>query len=234
MIKGIFIAGRGLDARMKNLESVANNLANLNTIGFKREVPFSEILNQAGDVKVIQNTDYRQGNLIQTSSPLDLAIYGSGFFVVKTNSGEELTRDGRMQISSDGFLVDGQGNKVLGKQGAININSFMLDNNQTITVDKNGQVKVGDHIVDTLLIAQPFDSQDIQRASGGNLTTPGGAKIVDQSGYEIKQGYLEESNVNPLKEMEAMINLSTQYQSTQKVVNTLDQSLNEANQIGKV
>ena len=139
-----------------------------------------------------------------------------------------------MQISSDGFLVDRQGNKVLGKQGAININSFMLDNNQTITVDKTGEIKVGDHIVDTLLIAKPFDPQDIQRTAGGNLTAPGGAKIVDQSDYQIKQGYLEESNVNPLLEMEAMINLSTQYQSTQKVVNTLDQSLNEANQIGKV
>jgi len=65
MVKGIYTAANGLNARMKNLEIVANNLANLNTTGYKRQVPFSEVLSQAGNVQVQQMTDFREGNFIR-------------------------------------------------------------------------------------------------------------------------------------------------------------------------
>ena len=235
MVKGIYVAAIGLDARMKNLETVANNLANINTTGYKRGVPFSEILNQAGDVQIEHVTDYKQGDLAETSNPLDLAISGKGFFVVQTNNGDELTRGGNFKISDDGFLTDANGNKVRGKNGSINLLSYNMDKNQQLTITKDGQVKVGDNVVDSLLIAQPLDAQQTVRTSGVNFNTGNGGFIVaDEKDYDIKQGYLEESNVNPIQEMEEMIQLNTEYGSAQKMINFLDQSLDEANQIGKV
>jgi len=234
MIKGIYVAARGLDSRMKNLEIVSNNLANINTTGFKREVPFSEIMNQAGQTQIQKVVDYSQGTLTQTSNPLNLAISGKGFFVVQTPNGNELTRNGNFQIDSNGFLTDGQGNKVLGRNGQINLLSYSLDKNQQVTVSNTGMLKVGDTIVDTLMIAKPVDPQDITRTGGTNFLSNSGIKPVDENNFQVKQGYLEESNVNPIKEMEEMIQLNTEYGSAQKMINFLDQSLDEANQVGKV
>ncbi|MCL5030686.1 MAG: flagellar hook basal-body protein [Bacteroidetes bacterium] len=235
MIKGIYTAARGLDARMKNLDIVANNLANINTTGYKREIPFSEIMNQAGNIQVRQMTDFRPGDLVQTSNPFDLALSGNGFFVVQSDNGMVLTRNGNFQISQDGFLVDQAGNKVLGKNGAININKFLLDKNATVTISKTGEIKSGNLVIDNLLIATPDDPQASERLTGEDFSLQNsGFQIAPENEYEVKQGYLEESNVNPIKEMEAMIQINNEYDSAHKMINYLDKSLDEANQIGKV
>lgn len=235
MVKGIYTAARGLDARMKNLEIVANNLANVNTTGYKREVPFSEILNQAGNVQVSQMTDYRPGNFVQTSNPLDLAISGNAFFVIRTDQGPQLTRNGNFTVSNDGFLVDQDGNKVMGKNGAISLNSLQLNKQQSITISDNGEIKMGNLVVDKLLIAKLQDPQQAQRTTGVDFSVENsGFQIADENDYQVKQGYLEESNVNPIKEMEAMIQINNEYDSSHKIINYLDKSLDEANQIGKV
>ncbi len=235
MIKGIYTAARGLNSRMKNLEIVANNLANLNTTGFKRQVPFSEIINQYGKVEIKKATDYGQGNLIETSNPLDFAISGKGFFVIKTENGPQLTRNGRFNISVDGYIVTKQGNKVMGKKGPISINNLSMDKDKKLTISLNGEIKYGNEVIDTLLIADMNNPELSERAPGGNFTTDNaGFQIASPNTYNIKQGYQEESNINPIKEMEAMILLNTEYDSARKVINFLDRSLGQANQIGKV
>ena len=235
MIKGIYTAARGLNSRMKNLEIVANNLANLNTTGFKREVPFSEVMNQYGQVGIQKATDYQQGNLAETSNPLDVAISGKGFFVVQTENGAELTRNGQFKISDDGYIVTRDGNKVLGRNGAINVNNLLLDKDKVLTITQKGGIKYGDNVIDSLLIAKMNDPQASERTTGVNFNADNdGFQIADPDSYVIKQGYLEESNINPIKEMEAMIQLNSEYDSSSKVINYLDQSLDEANQIGKV
>ena len=235
MIKGIYTAARGLNSRMKNLEIVANNLANLNTTGFKREVPFSEVMNQYGKVDIQKATDYQQGDLMQTSNPLDVAISGNGFFVVQTENGAELTRNGQFKISDDGYIVTRDGNKVLGRNGAINVNNLLLDKDKVLTITQKGGIKYGDNVIDSLLIAKMNDPQASERTTGVNFNADNdGFQIANPDSYVIKQGYLEESNINPIKEMEAMIQLNSEYDSSSKVINYLDQSLDEANQIGKV
>ena len=235
MVKGIYTAARGLNSRMKNLEIVANNLANLNTTGFKREVPFSEVMNQYGKVDIQKATDYQQGDLMQTSNPLDVAISGNGFFVVQTENGAELTRNGQFKISDDGYIVTRNGNKVLGRNGAINVNDLLLDKDKVLTITQKGDIKYGDNLIDSLLIAKMNDPQSSERTTGVNFNADNnGFQIADPDSYVIKQGYLEESNINPIKEMEAMIQLNSEYDSSSKVINYLDQSLDEANQIGKV
>lgn len=235
MVKGIYVAARGLNERMQNLEIVANNLANINTTGYKREVPFSEILNQAGNPVIQHVTDFSQGSLVQTSNPLDLAISGTGFFVVQTKYGDQLTRNGNFQISGDGYIVDQQGNMLLGKNGPINVMSYSTDKNQKITVTGDGELKIGNNLVDSLIIGKPWEQGQAVRGSGVDFTTgPAGFQLVNEKDFQIRQGYLEESNVNPVKELEEMIQLNTEYGSAQTVVNSLDQSLDEANQIGQV
>lgn len=234
MIKGIYTAARGLDARMKNLEIVSNNLANLNTTGFKKELPFSEIMNQYGNTTIQQLTDYRQGNLTQTNNPMDLAISGNGFFVVQTNNGQELTRNGSFKISNQGYLVDQQGNNVVGENGIIKIDMRSFEKQKEITISASGEVKYGNEPIDTLLIAKMDNPQDSGRSSGVDFSTAGGYQLANPSDYQVKQGYLEDSNVNPVSEMESMIQISNEYQSASKMITFLDKSLDEANQIGKV
>ncbi len=234
MIKGIYTAARGLDVRMKNLEVVANNLANLNTTGFKKELPFSEIMNQYGQTQVQQVTDFKQGNLTQTNNPLDLAISGKGFFVVQTDNGTQLTRNGSFKISNDGYLTDQQGNKVLGQSGFIKFDMLSFEKQKTITISKDGEVKYGNQPIDTLMIAKMDDQQDTTRTSGVDFSPNGGYQTANLSDYQVKQGYLEDSNVNPVNEMESMIQINNEYQSASKMITFLDKSLDEANQIGKV
>ena len=94
MIKGIYTAGRSLDHRIKNIDVIANNLANLGTTGYKREVPFTEVLNSFGEKSIRKVTSHMQGDILQTSNPLDLAISGQGFFVIKNENGEKELREG--------------------------------------------------------------------------------------------------------------------------------------------
>ncbi len=235
MIKGIYLAARSLDAKMKNLNIVANNLANINTTAFKKELPFSEIIDSYGNVQVKQLTDYKQGNLVQTSNPLNMGISGNGFFVVQTKNGMQLTRDGNFQVSPEGFLVDKDGNKVMGKNGAISLNTLSLENDHTITVQRDGEIKQGDKIIDSLLIAKMDQPENAYRTAGVDfLTGNTGIQAASEQEYQIRQGYLEESNVNPIQQMEQMIQLNNDFSSSQKMINFLDKSLDEANQIGTV
>ena len=235
MVKGIYTAARALDSRMRNLDIVANNLANVNTTGYKRELPFSEIIDQAGNAQIRQASDFRPGELAQTANPLDLALSGDGFFVVQSENGLQMTRDGKFSISNEGYLVNKQGYKVMGKSGAININMLQIDKQKEMTVSNSGEIKFGDQSVDNLLIVKPVDPQESSRISGENFSAgTNGFNVASVNEFQVKQGYVEESNVNPIKEMQDMILLNNEYDSAHKMINYLDKSLDEANQIGKV
>ncbi len=236
MIKGIYTAARSLEYKVKNIDVIANNLANLSTTGYKREVPFSEVINQMGDVQVKKVTSQRQGDVLQTANPLDLAITGKGFFAVKNDNGEiELTRNGRFKISDEGFLVDSSNQKVLGKNGPISMEDTMQNKDSKILVTKSGEIKIGDKTVDTLLIMNVGDSTQLVRANESNFTADGQQNFAaSENDYGISQGYLEGSNTNAIEEMEAMIQLNKEYESAQKIITALDQSLGQANEIGKV
>lgn len=236
MIKGIYYAARSLNNGFKKMSNIANNLANINTNGYKREIPFSEVMMSKGNSRLTQFTDFSAGSLVKTASPLDLAISGSGFFVVQTPKGNELTRNGHFQISDDGFLVDGNGNKLMGLKGAINLNDFLFDDeNKKLKILRNGEIRVGNKAVDNLLIMQADNPLSLQRDSNLDfISLTDDYMPVDENNFQVLQGYLEESNVNPIVEMEAMIKTSSDYQSSYKMVNFLDQSLQKANEVGRV
>lgn len=235
MIKGIYHAARSLETQNKNLERIANNLANLNTVGYKREGMFIQILNQLGLPQVKSPVDMSQGELVETKNPLDLAIVGVGLFVVKTEKGYEFVRNGNFQISQEGFLIDKEGRKVIGKNGEINLSEYQLDENNLLSISRTGEVKVGENVVDNLLIAKLNEDTYEHRKEGLNFDSVSDIQDLAEEGeYQILQGYLEESNVNPIQEMENMIRVSKDYESSYKMVISLDESLQKSVEIGKI
>lgn len=236
MIKGIYTAGRSLDYRIKNIDVIANNLANLDTTGFKREIPFCEIINKYGEVFVRKITSQQQGEILQTSNQLDLAISGKGFFLIKGEDGKiELTRDGRFKLNDEGFLVNYDNKKVLGKNGEISISESLLSKDPSIVISRSGEIKVGDKLIDTIRVVQVENDYELQRSGSSNfLPNENGYQDALDDTYSISQGFLESANTNPILEMESMIQLNKEYETAQKVISALDTSLGQANEIGKV
>lgn len=236
MIKGIYTVARSLEHRTKNIDVVANNLANINTTGYKREVPFSEYIDEFGQSYIKKISSQQQGETILTSNPLDMAIYGDGFFAVKDEEGKvELTRDGRFRISDEGYLVDANGKKVLGQNGTISLEEILRQKDSIFLVSSAGEIKIGNQLVDTLLIVKVDNPEELVRSGGSNFITNDENftnALADE--FKISQGYIEQSNTNPILEMESMIQLNKTYETSQKIINSLDQSLDLANQIGKV
>ncbi len=235
MVKGIYMAARNLDSKVKNIQIIANNLANISTTGYKREIPFSEIMSRFETDHKKQITDHNQGELLQTANPLNMAISGEGFFVLQTDNGYEMTRNGNFKISEEGFLINDQGFKVMGKKGEINVLEFALENDRSFSVANNGEITMGKMIVDELLIGRIDESQEVLRKEGLNFAFEDGDYFpADNNTYEIFQGFLENSNINPVLEMQAMIFNNKDFETTQKVINAFDQSMEKANEIGKI
>ncbi|SRR5690606_10673008 len=233
MIEGLYYGSRSLDTRSKNIESVAGNLANINTTGYKRQLPFSEVLLNTGEVLIKQYTDFSQGELVSTGNQLDAAISGEGYFVLRSDEGEEYTRSGKFKISSEGYIVNDQGFKVIGKSGEINIQDYLVQGKSQIQINSSGEIKIDDAVIDSLKIVKLNSVENMLRTSGLNFLCDDVTEL-NENEFEIHQGYLEESNVNPVIEMESMIMMNNEFESAHKVMKYLDQSLGQANEIGKV
>lgn len=204
---------------------IANNLANINTTGFKKDEMFFNVLEQTTQMKV--ETDFSQGALIETSNPLDFALSGRGFFVIETDEGEAYTRNGHFMSGSDGILRTSDGKPVLGNRGLIDIS---LDGEQTgkFTVSAKGEIFIDDEFIDTLKIMD-FDNLSGLKKSGKDLLVEDGNALGGVADNPtIFQGKLEESNVNPANEMINLIELHRQYESSQKSLKAIDDALKKA------
>jgi len=233
MIKGIYQSARSLLAANKNMEKISGNLANLNTVGFKREGLFSEILKSEGKSQIRSSIDTSQGEIYETLNPLDLALVGEGMFTIQTQNGYEFTRKGNFKISDDGFLVNEQGNKVIGKGGEINLMEYMNGEQTDIKIARNGSLSINEtHVADLLIVK--IDDYEKRKAGLNFNSTQDIQDLAQESEFEVRQGYLEESNVNPMIELENMINISKDYETAYKMVNYLDSSLEKTNDLGRI
>ncbi|MFA3783865.1 flagellar hook-basal body protein [Melioribacteraceae bacterium 4301-Me] len=236
MVKGIYAAARTLEKNNKLINIIANNLANMNSIGFKKDSTFSHIIDSYNIPQLSEYTDYTQGELEQTSNPLDLALKGKVFFALQDDNGEiYFTRNGKFTISENGYIVNGDGLKLLGKNGPINTNDNFFNNNEKIQINKNGNIKIGDIDVDSLLVVKFENDDQLTKVGADNYKiTYGSYLIAEDSDFEVQQGYLENSNVNAIEEMENMIKVSKDFESAQKVMNYIDNIMEKATEIGKV
>lgn len=235
MVKGLYKAASSLIAKQKNVEITANNLANINTTGFKREIPFSEIIARLDEQPKKQISDMSKGSFVETTNPLDLAINGDAFFMVKTDDGVELTANGRFTLDDEGFVVNEDGFRVQGANGEIDLSETIIGQGKEFEITKNGDVKIGKEIVNKILVAKVDDQTKMQRQSGQYFSFPqGGYSLASPDEFEVMQGHLEESNINPIIEMQNMIQIEKDFEATQKMISYMDQRMAKNREIGRI
>ena len=189
-------------------------------------------------------TDYSTGNYKVTDNATDLAIDGNGFFAVSFtdkagNTTVKYTRDGSFTVNKEGYLVTKDGDYVLNATGAMDgdpsqQNYIRVDPNAKITINQLGYVIQNDQIVGTVGVVD-VDNYDYLEKYGENLYNllPGGNRIATDA--TIEQGALETSNVNVVNEMVNMITIQRAYEAGQKVITSIDSTLDRAvNNVGKV
>ncbi len=195
-------------------EVVANNLANVNTDGFKGERAFARLLD--GNVPVVDAvTDLRTGAINATGNPLDVALSGEGFFVVQTPKGERLTRGGSLTIDADRRLVDAGGNPLLGADA-------VPAGAKQILIDPQGRVKADGKDVGRLRIETVAPGAHLQHEGGGQFSTKAARVEADPTRTKVRQGALEASNVSSLDSLIDMIAVQRAYGAVQKSISTLD------------
>lgn len=231
----------GAMSQEHRLGIIANNLANVNTTGYKQDrftfqntmIEFAhdrimQPVNSLEDPKLFprpvhlskvrladERVDFTQGGLKETGGPLDMAILGEGFFKVRTEVGDFYTRNGNFQVSPDGILITNQGFPVLagGNELEIPANAqVIMDSAGTITVD-------GDEIGQLDIVS--VDDLSAMRKYGNNLFTideESDAQEIAAQDAEVAQGYLEQPNVNVVEEMVNMIETHRAFEAYQKVI----------------
>jgi flagellar basal-body rod protein FlgF len=211
----------------RQLDVVANNIANVNTSGYKADNSlFEEYLNSGAHednfvgsdrrVSYVQDRgtfrDFTQGPTEQTKNPLDIAIDGSAFLVVQTPAGERYTRDGGLQLNNQGQLVTVAGNPVLGTGGPIVFQP--TDHDINVTPDGTITVVEGNGRTDSnrgkLRLVSFADAQKLLK-EGLNLYAAGEGAAQPDTKSVVRQGYLEKSNVNSVAEMSRMMEVTRAY-----------------------
>jgi flagellar basal-body rod protein FlgG len=221
MAEGIYIATAGAVARQHRLEIVANNLANVDTTGFRaQEVGFQEVLRdevEAPNRRLVSVgrtfTSPRPGSLRQTNNPMDLAIEGRGFFVVGPQN--LLTRTLTLQVGEGGVLQDSFGRTVAGTGGPI-----YVDGLEPVTVGGRGEVVQRGEIIDRLRTVAVGTERGLQPMGVGLLqaTPDSGSPIAVEA--QVVAGALEGSNVNALQSMVDLIRLNRDYQSLSRAISS--------------
>lgn len=258
MIRGLWTAATGMTAQQLNLDVIANNLANVNTTGFKRSrAEFQDLLYQTHRLPGTETADgqqipvgiqvgmgtrpiaiqklFSQGDYVQTQGPLDLAIEGEGFFRVLRNGEEYYTRAGSFKPDNNGTIVDAEGNPLQPE--------FVIPPDAVeVAIDSGGNItavdEAGNELATGRLTLVRFVNPGGLYAMGKNLYRPtaaSGDAIEGNPGEEgygtIAQGFLEQSNVDVVTEMVQMIVAQRAYEINSKAIQTADEMLNIANNV---
>lgn len=213
------------------MDVLANNMANINTTGFKAErilfeeylMPVAEDLSFAGPDQPLSYTqdwgtvhDLSGGGLQQTGNPLDVALQGEGFLTVMTPAGERWTRSGSLQIDADGVLVDIDGHPVLADGGEVRF----APEETGITIAADGTISTDAGPKGRLQIIEFVNPQDLVR-EGNNLFA--GGTPAPATTTRVAQGFVERSNVSGVSEMSQMIRVSRAYQSLASLMQRQDE-----------
>jgi len=261
MVKEIYTAALGMLPQQTRLEAVTNNIANANSVGFRRSSVFERGLIEArnnmnhikGDVENVDApigdyTDFASGTLQKTDNTLDIAIEHEGFFVVQNQKGEELlTRAGQFTLSEEGYIATQDGKKLLGEQGPIMIqppqqgasgfNALPQVDLQSlnIRIAENGEVLVGNRSVGRIQITVVDNPQTLERVSGTDFRMTDTTKSRPSGEMEtrLRQGYVETSNVDIIREMVDMIELQRAFEMGQKVITTNDHTIDRSIELSR-
>ncbi|MCX8129834.1 MAG: flagellar hook-basal body protein [Clostridia bacterium] len=258
MIRGLYTSGWSMLANSKKMDVISNNLANVSTNGYKRDLvvfeSFPDVLarrlndtrsplNPSGKVGSMELgsdigeifTNYKQGQLTKSGSNLDIAFHGTdtAFFSIGIpgeNGGmkEYYTRDGAFVLNADRQLVTKDGYPVLGQNGIITLDS------ENFSVSSDGSIFQNGELVDKLKIKDFKDTTALRKYGSNLLSAEGDVQEQPFSGV-VAQGFIEQSNVNIIREMVDMIAVTRSYESSQKLLQAQDSTLEKAvNEVGAV
>lgn len=214
-------------ALQNQMDSIANNLANLQTAGYKGDrlkfeefvMPVAKMDGMAGNDGEIsfvhqarQLRDFSQGDIIATSNPLDIAINGDGWFAVETPEGERYTRNGHLKVDSEGRLTTAGGNPILGLGGAI----VLAPEETDLIIASDGTISTQDGEKARLRIVTFDDEQRMKKI--GNTLFATDEQPKPSSNPQVAQGMIEQSNVQSVVELARMIEVSRSYISTAKLL----------------
>jgi flagellar basal-body rod protein FlgG len=260
MDKALRVAATGMHAQKLHLDTIANNLANVNTTGFKKsKVEFQDLLYQTirpagsntgadastptelqigcGTKPVATNKMFFQGDVISTGNALDIAIEGDGFFqILRPDGTVAYTRDGTFKLSADGRLVNSDG---YFQEPEISIPA----DTQSIMISRDGIISV--------MVVGSNDSQELGQIELARFINPAGLKNIGQNLYErtaasgdpmigtpgvegfgeLAQGFLESSNVDVVEEMVNMIQAQRAYEVNSKTIKTADEMMSLVNSL---
>jgi flagellar basal-body rod protein FlgG len=255
MNRAIYPILSGALAQERSLQVFSNNIANVNTPGYKqdqqgfkailsRRVPgpapvpgvntiAQQIIARPGGANErvytepsFSRTTFEAGRTRNTSNPLDVAILGEGFFEVKTPQGLRYTRNGMFSLDNKRRLVTNTGLPVMGTKGEITVPSG------TVAINAAGEIQVDGKAVGTIKVME-FKSQEMPAKSEGGLFAGGKGTVM--ANPMLQSGHIEESNVNSLGEMVKMIQGMRSYESAQRMIQTIDRMAEVAIQdVGRV
>lgn len=261
MVRGLYTAWTGMVNEQKRLDVISNNMANADTTGYKKQGVTSQSFDDELTIRIHDNNqynrtrvaignmnlgvkigetyhDFSQGSLRETGNTYDLALSGDGFFTIQTTNKQgvtstKYTRDGSFTVTTDGYLVTKDGDYVLDTNG----NRIQIPGAQTaasVAFDASGNVLVDGQQVATLGIVS-FANPQALLLYGENMYEPTAAAGLQASTATVNQGYLEMSNTNVIEEMVDMITITRAYEAGQKMIQTVDSTLDKAvNEIGRV
>ncbi|MCU0560743.1 MAG: flagellar basal-body rod protein FlgF [Desulfobacterales bacterium] len=241
----IYLAASAAMAYEKRLETVANNLANINTAGYKRDqVSFQAYMMSAAGapvpvqppfpsaaradsfwVELRSHTDFSPGSLRQTGNPLDVSINGKGFFNIQSPEGTVYTRRGNFTLDAEGVLVTQEGWPVLGDGGEIRVDGGGRERTAiAVTFGEDGTVQVNGSTVGRLQISEFADATGLTKLSGCYFkAADAGEEAAPLEDPRLAQGFLEMANVEPVQMLTEMIEILRGYESYQRVMRSVDE-----------
>jgi flagellar basal-body rod protein FlgF len=251
MMEGLYIAASGGTKQLKKLDILSNNIANINTQGFKKDMliyeeknpPFQRFALSGLDtqfmnpfhrsdpavsyVQVKQSlTNYEQGSLTKTDNPLNVAIEGKGFFVVNTPNGERYTRNGNFHLDGSGQLVDQKGNMIMTRSDEPILIPF---GTKQISINQDGSIFGGAEIdqdpLGQLKIVNFNNLHALKKEGEGFYkNTDTSIKEILVNDAKVLQGFTENSNSNAIHEMTQMIETVRQLEAYQKIIQSIDEA----------
>lgn len=257
MLRSLYTGWTGMYNQQQRLDVISNNMANATTVGFKKEGATSKSFDDYLTIKIRDNsenwmqrkignlspgvkigevyTDYTQGSLRETSNDFDLGLDGNGFFTVNVTDSdgsvhESFTRAGSFHMTSDGYVVDAEGNHLQAEGGDLQI---PVDAG-TVVIDTDGSVYADREKIDRIII-KDFEDYNYLKKFRDTYYRPVDGAEEKPADAMVRQGFLEQSNVKVVNEMVDLIATTRAYEAAQKVVKTADNTMELAvSSVGKV
>ncbi len=246
MSGAVYQAAAGALLQQMRMDMLSNNLANINTTGYKADKPAFRLDAAAAPQEVAGNTipgrlspyapplealtDFTPGPAGRTGNPLDVAIVGEGFFEVQAPEGLRYTRNGNLTINEEGLLSTSDGWPVMGQGGEIAIDGSKVE------ITDQGEIYVDGEAVDILKVVAFDQPQELTKTGNTLFLAPQGVagNSVDEDQVQVAQGFLEGANVDAIRTMTEVIETMRVFEAYQRIIRSVDETTAKTvNEVGK-